>query len=54
MAFPEIGRGLPNGLRVFSVANTPFRLLYRADTALGIIQILAVWHGARQWHFGPD
>ncbi|MBR0653610.1 type II toxin-antitoxin system RelE/ParE family toxin [Plastoroseomonas arctica] len=53
MDFPEIGRPLGTDLRVFAIPRSPFRLVYRMAPEDGMILILAVWHGARQWPFGP-
>ena len=49
-AFPHIGRaGRVPGTRELVVADTPFIVPYRVrDTE---VEILAVFHGARQW---PD
>ena len=49
-AFPHIGRaGRVSGTRELVVVNTPFIAPYRVRDAE--IEILAVFHGARQW---PD
>jgi len=46
--FPESGRpmGRP-GLREAQIPRTPYRLVYKAGPDM--IEIIALWHGARQW-----
>lgn len=44
--FPNLGQPISDrGQRVFSVAGTPFRLIYRV--AADRLTVLRIWHGAR-------
>ncbi|MFZ4406214.1 MAG: type II toxin-antitoxin system RelE/ParE family toxin [Paracraurococcus sp.] len=47
--FPALGPALAQaeGLRVFSVSGTPFRLVYQVGADR--LTILRIWHGARGW-----
>ncbi len=47
LLFPAAGRADKGGRRSLALPPTPYRLVYRAHH--GQVDILAVWHGARQW-----
>ena len=50
ISFPEIGPTYPRGSggNVREIAFRKYRIFYRLNNVLKTVEILAVWHGARQ------